>query len=48
MGDRYPKVKGAADADLLRALLARLAEARGEEIGRALRNLLQRTPHPES
>jgi aliphatic nitrilase len=36
-----------ADADLLRALLARLAEARDEEIGRALRDLLQRAPHPE-
>lgn len=36
-----------ADADLLRALLARLAEARDEEIGRALRDLLQRVPTPE-
>ena len=35
------------DADLLRALLARLAEARDEEIGRALRDLLQRAPQPE-
>jgi aliphatic nitrilase len=39
---------GAVDADLLRALLARLAEARDEEIGRALRDLLQRAPTSEA
>jgi len=42
-----PGEERAADADLLRAVLARLAEARDEEFSRALHDLLQRAPHPE-
>ncbi len=36
-----------APSQVRRWELARLAEARDEEIGRALRDLLQRTPHSE-
>lgn len=38
----------AATVDLPRALLERLAEMRDEEIGRALRDILERAPHPEA